>query len=950
MPGIKIIGDARRYSAAGGRGTMAGADDGAFVGRGSELAVLHQALLDARSGVPRLVVVEGDAGIGKTALLRRFVALNPTVSWVWASGDEAEMSLRFGVVDQLRSALIDDTHRSAPATGDAFAVGAELVQILGAVPHADPLLVVVDDLHWTDPDSARALLFWLRRLSQDKVLVLCGARPRVQEVLGDSWGRIIADRSRSRLVRLGGLSAAEIAEWAGRDGAALPTKAAERLRAHTAGNPLYVSSLLAELPPEALRDAQGALPAPHSYAATVLARVAGLSPAGRSLIGAAAVLGVRCPLTTATAVAGLDSAEPLDDAVAHHLLDVAGQGARTEVLFPHPLIRAAVYDDLSPIARRRLHLAAAQVVAAGSAMNHRVAAADGPDPALAAELARLAETELGRGLATDAAQHLLWSGELEPTRHDAEERLLRAVELLLISGDVAGAWRHQPAVADCRDGSHRTYVLGALAAARGDLVTARDFFEQIVTPALARSDPRLYSQVSGSLALVLLVLGEPSIAIERAHGALAVSVIPAFTRSIATESLAVAMAHVGRVPAALALLQPLSNTGGTPGSFESELIMTRARLEIWAGDPAGARADLRAVINWANAGYPVTSVAAAYAFLADAEMGAGDWDNAVAHVELAASLGHDLDHAWYLPYTHDLAATLYARLGDHDFARGHAEAARTAAAAAPHPGSLAHAASAVAAVAASTGDWDRVRATLVPLLDADNSPLHHPDLRRAHILAVEALVETGAFDRATSALDQRWLSPDEIDRCRLRARIYAGAGDATVALQTLADGATGIGTQPDPFAYARLQLEHAKLLSRSGAGDAARAALHASQDVLERLNARPLLAVCEAVSAAIGADGRPQPRSPFDGLTRREQVVARLVSQGLTNREIAAELYVSDKTIEYHVGNIFAKLGISSRRELRRRDTMSPGSSVHHGTVTQSGRANPSDQGISRRN
>ena len=227
---------------------MTVADDGAFVGRGRELAALHHALDAAQLGDARLVVVKGDPGIGKTALLRRFLQLNPAVSTVWVSGDETETTLRFGVVDQLRAALADGAERAAPHA-DAFAAGAELVQLLGTFGGSGPLVIVIDDLHWADPESAGAVLFWLRRLSKDKVLLLCGVRPRAHEVLGESWARLVADRGRASLIRLDGLTAVEIAELARHEGAALPIGAAERLRVHTSGNPLTSPACWPSCPP-----------------------------------------------------------------------------------------------------------------------------------------------------------------------------------------------------------------------------------------------------------------------------------------------------------------------------------------------------------------------------------------------------------------------------------------------------------------------------------------------------------------------------------------------------------------------------------------------------------------------------------------------------------------------------------------------------------------------------
>jgi ATP/maltotriose-dependent transcriptional regulator MalT len=228
-------------------------DDVPFVGRQRELGVLQQALADAARGVPRLVLVEGDAGIGETTLVRTFVQRSPDVAHVWAGGDETELALRLGVVDQLRAGISSPpAHRStAGSHPDSFAVGAELLEALGSIPDDQPLIVVVDDLHWVDPESTRALLFWLRRLRQDCVLVVCTARPHVTDTLGESWSRLLADTGRARRMRMSGLSAAEVSMLADHGGEPLPAGAAERLRSHTAGNPLYVAALERLEPDEA---------------------------------------------------------------------------------------------------------------------------------------------------------------------------------------------------------------------------------------------------------------------------------------------------------------------------------------------------------------------------------------------------------------------------------------------------------------------------------------------------------------------------------------------------------------------------------------------------------------------------------------------------------------------------------------------------------------------------
>ena len=218
--------------------------------------------------------------------------------------------------------------------------------------------------------------------------------------------------------------------------------AAERLREGTAGNPLHAHAVLDEFPD---RWAAGdrPLPPPRSFRQLVAARHAACGEPARDLVDAAAVLGVRCALPVAARLAGLaDPLAALDEAGRAELLGVPDPAHPRVVAFPHPLVRAAVYEALAPLRRARLHGAAATLLAGSdqaTVLRHRIAATPGEDPALADDLVAFAEQEAAAGSWPSAAAHLVEAGRVGGDPDARNRLLLRAVHLLLISGDVGRA-------------------------------------------------------------------------------------------------------------------------------------------------------------------------------------------------------------------------------------------------------------------------------------------------------------------------------------------------------------------------------------------------------------------------------------------------------------------------------------------------------------------------------
>ena len=402
-----------------------------FVGREHELGWLGERLASAGSGHPQTVVVEGPAGIGKSALLGAFTAGLDPAQLLDASGDEDERFLAFGLLQQLTGA-------PSRAWEDPFDAGADLLRILDDRSDSAVTVFTVDDAHLADAASLKALTFAMRRLRADRVLLVVTTSPDDVVRLPQGLMRLVtADDNRLRLTGLTDREVADLVRGYGHDA---PSRAVVRLRRHTDGNPLHLRTLLLEAPEAALTDDAAPLPAPESFARTVLGQLANLSTPAQALARAAAVVADGSALSLVAAVAGLADAgavvEELDrSGLAHCRLTPAGWSVR----FAHPLVRAAVTDGLGPSTRATLHRRAAEQLTGDAALLHRVAAATGPDRELSDALARRARETYDAGQTHRAAELMVRAARTAAPGPTADERLLEALNLFLVDGDIGSA-------------------------------------------------------------------------------------------------------------------------------------------------------------------------------------------------------------------------------------------------------------------------------------------------------------------------------------------------------------------------------------------------------------------------------------------------------------------------------------------------------------------------------
>jgi DNA-binding CsgD family transcriptional regulator len=735
-------------------------------------------------------------------------------------------------------------------------------------------------------------------------------------------------------VVLGSLSAADVAELARGAGKALTRGHAERLHQHTQGHALYAWTLLTELTREQLAVPDGQLPAPRSLASATVARLAALPADARVLAAALSVVNQRSPLSVIGGIAGLAQPTPaLESLLMTGFVTWQPAEIGTPVQFSHPLYRAAVYDDLSPTRRQALHRAAAQVLDAGAALGHRVAACDHADDSLANEAEAAARREVERGAVALAATYLLWAALLSSARDQRERRLLTAMRLLLADGQTARAAGLRDQAMACQAARLRSLVLGTLAMDQGDATAAERWLLSIMAADGAgtgpdvqqRPDRAVLAAALGSLGSLYVHQGRAAAAVALATRAISLEPADPPWERAAWSVLALGEGMLHGAPAGLGqLARRLPETAEAVPAADADLLITRGTLGFYGGRTMAATADLRAAVRIAPESRAAVQLPRAHLHLAQLLLSSGDWEEAMVHARVALSLTSDERQLWMEAQAHGVLATLAGYRGEWATAAEQASAA--SAAALDTVEALFTSRIGQAALARARDDPEGVVDSLRPLTG-------HGDVRAIPMLSslgwwptlIVAAIDRGTVDAAARQVDQ--LAQAAADRVLdfrarvlgLRARVAQARGDLDQAASLFQQALEQFGADDPLLDRALLQHAFGSLLRARGNRSAALDQLRSAHQLLAAMGAEPFR---QRVAEDLARSGlRPAgqtARAPL-ALTEREQDVAALVAKGLTNREVAAELYVSTKAVEYHLGNVFGKLGISSRRELRNR-------------------------------
>jgi ATP/maltotriose-dependent transcriptional regulator MalT len=912
-------------------GAVSGARD-AFVGRGVALGALDAAASDAAAGSARFVLVDGPAGVGKTALIQRFADLRSTRGLVRVDGFESESVVPFGVATQLLCSLGDGEAIGHPADQDlregAIEIGGRLLVALGAGGD-QPLTIVVDDAHWVDEPSVHAIAFAFRRLDADPVLIVAACRPDTP--ISETWRRLASGSRGSRLT-LTALAVADVRRLGMLFDRSLSAAAARRLRDHTNGMPLHITALLRELDADVLNSSQGPLPAPRSFATVVLHRAAALSPGGQAFVEAAAVLGDRARFADVAAVASI--ADPLgafDEAVGAQLVAHHRGPSGDDVSFTHALVRAAVLNAVAPARLVALHLRCADELEDTAALEHRAAAALSPDAGLAAQLRSPAHAAIERGSIDLGVRMLLQAARLEPDRAECVRTRLAALEATVWGGALVAAnalAAELRADLDAADDKARVlYLRGFLALLNGRRTECEELLLAAWEHRAPDTHPLLASQIATRLAQLFNIFGMAARthdAVTWAERSFELEPMDASAPRAPSAIFLVSLVLAGRVEEAVrrALHEDDTDAALAAGRFDD--VLGRGITKLWTDDLDGARADLSMASRPAGVRRPYLPTRLwALGFLADADYRAGAWDDSVANAELATSLAEDAEHSWLLGVLHGVAALPRAARGDWEAAAVHVETAQSVAAFVDSATSRAYAASAAAALATARQDHAGVLAATDPLvaLDPDRGA-REPGVFDWCALRIEALAALGSFDEAEQFAQEteqlviaRGRRSAIVALSRAQGVLEAARDSDDAATRAFTRGIAAAEGLRMPFLAARLDVAFGSFLRRKGRRRIAGSRLQAALEVFTTLGARPYVEWAMAELDACGLAPRKR-GAQLPSLTPREHAIARLVAEGLTNREIATRLFVSVKTVEYHLANAFTKLGVRTRTQL----------------------------------
>ncbi len=890
--------------------------------------MLERLVAGARIGQGGVLVITGEPGVGKTALLDLAAARATGMGLLRAAGSEPEREIPFGALHQvLRPALDRIDEIPAPqaqvlsaalalrhgATGDRFAVGAATLSLLCRFAEDQPVAILIDDLHLVDRTSADALAFAARRLVADPIVLLATARSADPAEARDQLPQL----------HLSGIDLAAAGELVARHSPVpMSPELVARLHRATAGNPLALIELSGAV--DRLEQTSPAAPPPVSAALAdaFAARARSLGEAGRAALTVAAVVGNDLRVVARTCQLLGVGVDGLAEAENAGLIRI-GDG---RVEFRHPLIRAAVYGDAAPEHRRSVHRAVADALGPRETDRyawHLAEAALGPDAQVAGLLTQAAIRAHARSAHDVAAAAFERAARLSPDaeRHAqlcvvaAESAWLagsgpRAARLLDEAGDLTG-WRVRLRALELR---------GAIAAHTGSLTESRDILRAAAREA---PDPDAQVVLLADAINACFYLCDTTTTVELAGQIedLLEQVTTPRARGLGQAAAGAAriLANRGGADQLRAAVEVLAVSGGPRNDQRRLFWLMTGPLFLRDSDTGN---ELRRIVHETRADAAVGTLPSLLFPVARDEATTNQWVRAEATYDEAIRLARETGQDTELVMCLAGLAWLQARLGRETQCRALvAEALPICRARDIHIGRI-WSLFALGELELGLGDPHKALAHFDELdMLLGMFGVTDPDLSPAPERA-DALARLGMRDdawrvarhyrAAAMTKGQPW--------AMARAERTIGMLSEDADIDAHFEASLGFHANTlDGFETARTRLAYGARLRRTRRRVDARPQLRAALATFEELRAVPWADLAAIELAATGERVKRREPSGVQALTPQELQVSLLLAEGKTTREVAAALFLSPKTVEYHLRKVYTKLGISSRAELAAR-------------------------------
>ena len=901
------------------------------IGRDDELARLR-AVVSGEASLAGAVVV-GEPGIGKTTLWEAAVEMaraggarallaRPTDAEARLA-DATLIDLFDGVAPQELAALPPPQRRAlevallrAEPDGRAPEPGAVQVGCLNALrllALEAPLVVALDDVHWLDGPSAETLAFAARRLESEPVRFLLARRPGRPGALERALSRRGLEE-----VDVGPLSFGAMRRLVARRLAAtLPRHVLRRIHEATLGNPLFALELARSLADSDPLQPFGEIPMPESVEDLLGAQVDALTPDVRRVLLAVA-LGRHLRVDELAAIVETGA---VASALATGVLDRDGDRVRPS----HPLLAVAVTGRASEEARQEMHRELAGLASDQRLRAHHLALATSqPDDELAAQVAAAASAASERGAVHEAATLAEHALRLTPSGSDHRlERLFALAERLDTAGEPARVTELlEPELDDLPAGLARARAHHLLSEGAGTVLETLEYLERSL--ASADGDRALRAIVLAKLAVITASTRVERIADAEAWALDALAEAPAAGPDAERWAIAgLAWARALRGRAIDELVDRFEAASESEYHIADSLHRVQGARLAWRGEMAAARAILERLILLSEARDEPWSTAVLRLNLCDLAMRCGEWRSASALLDewYESSEGNLLARG---PFYERCRAMVAAGVGDPSEAERWAAPAISSAELDGQRWSQLAALRARGVAALLARDPQLAVQALLPVWEhTRGAGVEDPGAHPVAAELVEALVELEDLDTAQvvtrdlAVLSRRHDHPwGRIAAARCDATIrLAGPPydeDAATELSEAADGLAGLGLR---FDAARALLSLGRAQRRHRKWGAARASLESARSAFDELGSSGWADAALSELARVG--GRK--RRAAGELTETEERVARLVVDGLSNKEIARALVVTVPTVETHLSRTYAKLGVRSRTQLAAR-------------------------------